>query len=296
MDGLPLLLCVLFTLGFGCSKKNGEKDVSPVANASQLQTKFNEAMAEAADRETKDGWLDVDGCDSMLFTGKYSCAALGRVTIEAAEYSASPGRFNRRPTPFCEAGAGSSTSWSRDMGKGLFAYAWCNHDLDALKRHAAYGNANFWKMGEPLGDGRVLYTPAMIGELYEVIYALGGEDNPNRLWPDAYPSGQTDYEAHLQMMSIWLRGEVDSAKKEIDLDISNGMLARVKEHADAEPNCPFYQYMRGVYDSADLSSTTDLLLGDAWGCSYFHSDNRQDDVYLAEWLFAAKLTLKKLGL
>ena len=300
---LPFFVfCIFLTFGLGCGPDHEEKPLSISPNSAALRVKFDQALAEAKDRQTQDGWLAVSECDAMLWTGKASCAVPG-VVIEAAEYLKEPGRFNRRPTPFCEKDQGSDTSWSRDMGKGLFVYAWCNKDVKALERHAAYGSNNFWKMGQPLDDGKVVYVPGMIGQLYSLIKSLGGEDNPQRVWPDVYPAGKDDYEAHLQMIDVWIRGEVAAAEHDADaipkkpdgvslLGISQTMFNRVVEHSDREPLCPFYAYMRGLYDTGDLGPVTDLLLSDQWTCSYFHSDNRQDDVHLAEWLFVARQVLK----
>ena len=288
------LLCIF--LGFSsCSDDKSQKEISPFSKKQTLENLYGAKLEQAKERATKDGWLAVQECDAMLWTGKYSCAAGSSVVIEAAEYSDQPGRFNRRPTPFCEDGKGSQTSWSRDMGMGLMVYAWCNKDLKALERHAAYGKEHYWKMGEPLNDGRVVYTPSVIGELYQVIFALGGENSASKVWPGLYPSGQTDYQAHLQMLDIWLRGEVTKKTGEAPLlDISSTMYDRVKEHADREPKCPFFQFMLGVYDTGSLQTTADLLLGDEYKCDYYHTDDRNSDEYLAEWLFAAKLTLSKL--
>lgn len=293
-------LCLFFLfLGSltACGKVHKEKDLSPTEKKAQLEQMFHVQLALAQERATADGWLDTDQCDAMLFSGKYACALVGSdkypmINIIAAEYPDQPGRFNRRPQPFCEAGAGSKTSWSRDMGKGLMAYAWCAKDLPVLERHAKYGVDNFWKMGEPTADGRVVYTPGMIGQLYELIYALGGEDNANRVWPNVYAEGLDDYEAHLQMIDIWLRGEVTRKPYDLTLDISQTMYQRVKEHSAKQPNCPFYQYMLALYETGKLERTVDLLLSTEYNCDYYHTDDRNSDVFLAEWLFAASQVLK----
>ncbi len=309
MQAFLLVTCFLFGLTLtNCGKSKDQKDVAPAPRKAELQAMFEAKLTESKARRSKDGWLATAECDAMLFTGKYSCAAGAAVglSIVAAEYPDQPGRFNRRPAPFCEAGAGSKTSWSRDMGMGLLAYGWCNKDLAVLERHASYGVSKQWKMGEPLDDGRVVYTPSVIGHLYQTIFTLGGKDNANRVWPSVYNSGLDDYQAHLQMIDIWLRGELAQRQQDADampkmqevnsfsLSVSGAMFERIKEHADREPKCPFYQYMRGVYETGNLNPTVDLLLGSDWVCEYFHDSDRNGDVYLAEWLFAADRVLKKL--
>jgi hypothetical protein len=254
---------------------------------------YEEKLAEIKALQTPDGWVGTAHCDAALWTGKLGAAHGVVINFTAAEYPGAPGRFNRRPEPFCEEGAGSATSWSRDMGMGLLAYAWKKSDLALAKRHADYGKKNYWKMGEPLSDGRVLYTPAVIGMLYQVIHALGGEDNVARSWPGVYAPGLKDYEAHLQMLGIWLRGDIAEVERSrLTLDVSDAMLDRIKEHAAREPRCPFYQYLNGTY-AGDLGPTVELLLSYDYVCEYFRTD--EHDAVASEWIFAASLTLERLG-
>lgn len=294
MAALLILLCVLAG-ATNCSKKKEEKSISASPRKAELQAVFTEKLAQSKLERSKDGWLGTADCDAILWTGKYSCAADG-VNITTAEYPDQPGRFNRRPAPFCEVDQGSKTSWSRDMGMGLFTYAWCNKNLAVLERHASYGTSKQWKMGEPLDDGRVVYTPSVIGHLYQVIFTLGGEDNANRVWPSIYSEGLTDFQAHLQVMDIWLRGELANKTTLADSSdaISSIMFDRIKEHVGREPMCPMFNLLNGVYNSGELNTTIDLLLGTTWTCTYLHTDERTSHVFLTEWLFVASQVLKKI--
>jgi len=288
-----LLLASLVLTSCGGPKK---KEIEPglPANIQRLVNKYTETLAATkASADPVDGWIEKTECDGVLWAGKYACGG-GNPVITAAEYPDAPGKFNRRPAPYCNAETGNSkTTWSRDMGMGLISYAWCKKDKAVLERHADYGTKKNWMMGEPLADGRTVYTPSIIGMLYQTIYKLGGKDSQGRVWPSVYSGGLDDYEAHLQMVDIWLRGEMDGKQTDLNLDISQTMYERVKEHSDREPTCPFYQYMRGIYDGS-LESTTDLLIGsDSPGCQYVRGG---PGAVTAEWLFVSRLTLKKFGL
>lgn len=296
-----ILLCIYAFVMSGCGRK-AEQDSNENPRANDLAAKYVAKLDDAKHKASPDGWLTPNDCDGMLWAAKYSCGG-GSVKITASEYADEPGRFNRRPLPFCGVeNKTSDTTWSRDMGMGLISAAWCRQDLDVLKRHATYGIAKNWQMGQPLADGRAVYTPSLIGILYQVIYSLHGEDSPNRAWPSIYSPGLDDYQAHLQMLDVWLRGEMaseaDKPRKPAEgealtLDISNTMYMRIKEHSDREPDCPFYQYLRGVYDGS-MDRPLDLLLAsDKPSCSYARGESL-DNVLLAEWLFSAKLVLKKL--
>jgi len=166
------------------------------------------------------GWIAPNSCDGALWSYKTAAATCpGSFNPQASEFE--PGRYGRRPPPPCWDGQdnGSPTTWSGDMGKGLFTYAWRCKRLDMAEEHAAYGEANNWVMGE--GEpgavlSRAVYRPTMVGLLYRVIHALGGEDNPKRLVPQVFSGGLTDFEAHLQMLTIALMGEMGEATGEAD--------------------------------------------------------------------------------
>lgn len=172
----------------------------------KLQTRAQEI------RDPETGWLDVDGCDAMIWSGKYAAVRYTTgVDIESAQIE--PGKWSRRPLPPCWSSdggdVGSKTTWSRDMFiAGLGPWAWRTNRLDVLQDHATYGKAHNWQMGEPVADGRTIYTPSLIGILYQMIFYMGGEDSVNRVWPSIYVKGLTDYQAHLQVMDIWVRGEI----------------------------------------------------------------------------------------
>jgi len=288
---MMLKLLIVLSL-FACGKSSKKEIVAGIpANQQRLLNKYNEKILLAKSlADPNDGWLEKSECDGMLWAGKYTCGG-GAVNIYAAEYASDAGKFNRRPAPYCgEEFGNSKTTWSRDMGMGLITYAWCNKDLMAVERHASYGTKKNWIMGEPFADGRVVYTPSIIGILYQTIYSLGGKDSQARAWPSVYTSGLKDYEAHLQMLDIWLRGEMSGSRLELNLDISQTMFERIKEHSNREPNCPFYSYMRGIYEG-NLDPVTDMLVtSDDTPCEYVRGG---PNVPLIEWLYTARLTLKK---
>lgn len=269
---------------FGCAKEETESKSDPVAvtRRSELESLYQSKLLEAlALRDPLTGWLTPTDCDGMLWTGKYAASrGVTGVSLVAAEYPNDPGKFARRPPPYCWDGGdnGSKSEWSRDMGvAGLFPWAFKTGDLTALERHADYGRANGWKMGEPTSDGRTYYTPQVKNLLFKVIEALGGSRAPSNPWPDVWSSGLTDYQAHVQVMSIWLHGETGGT--------TATMRKRLKEHAEREPENPLYRAAYG-----DLNEAADLLLDGHPTPSYVRCENPAQ-CQLSEWLFAASLVL-----
>lgn len=309
------LVCLVLA-GLACTKKVDEQEPKDNPRLSDLRNRYAAYRLEAKTlADPKTGWVMGESGDAIRFDGPAAKATGAKIV--AAEYAEASGRFCRYPGPKCPALYDAPTSWSRDAGLGLLWAMWNAKDKATLARHADYGTGHLWKMGEPLDDGRVLYTPNMIGLLYQTIYALGGKDNANRHWPSSYPAGARDFEAALQTLSILLRGEVSEtlgdplplprasilglippatgAAHEADLilDISAQMFDRLNEHHIREPGCPLYQAAWGRY-SGDLGPAVDACLAEASACEYLRcKDFRR--CYLADWLFACGLVLADFG-
>ena len=285
---------ILLTLILSCSKDKDRLDPIPAVRLPELKEAFDTKQVKALEiRDSATGWLTFSDCDAMIWAGKYACS-LGEastVNLRASEYPEQPGRFDRRPAPFCwtkELGdQGSKTTWSRDMGiAGLIPGAFCSKNLKILEDHAAFGESKQWDMGEPVADGRGVYSPGVIGILYSAIKYLGGQDNPKKNLPSLYFPGLDDYQAHLQMMDIWIKGEMKES-------ISAGMRDRIKEHYKREPECPLYSYLDGIY-SGSQEKTVELLLGsNEPKCSYLRGSEKEK-IDLSEWLFVANLTIIQL--
>ena len=295
-----IIILTIFLSSCGPKKEAKAPASNPQADALLVRYSDNLLAAKAIEHPINK-WLTPDGCDAMIWAGKYSCGG-GKPDILAAEYPGSHGKFSRRPLPACwseETGdVGSKTTWSKDMAMGgLIPHAICTKDLALLSRHRDYGDAHSWNMGEPLADGRAIYTPSLIGLIHQVIYKLGGADNVLRKTPSVYSSGLVDYQAHLQIMDIWIRGLVTGTLGLLGSEdaITKNMLARVKEHAAREPECPLYQYMNGLY-AGDLSAATNLLLAsNAPKCSYVRETGAQQGADMSEWLFVTAQVLRAYG-
>lgn len=298
-----VVLTLFFTLG--CGPRHGETSPTADSRSSDLKALYDQKQARALTlRDPGNGWLVPTDGDAMIWSAKYA-STVTDVSIEAAEYPDAPGRFNRHPPPW----AGDATTWSRDMAvAGLFPWAWLTAHRDVLERQVAYGKAHNWFMGTPLADGRTYYTPSMRGLLAKEIGGLGGDLSGDASWPSVWPAGLVDYEAHLQVMAIWLQGEVakaladpsgapqpvKTAQTDLTLDISNNMFLRLQEHASGEPKSALYAYVLGKY-TGDQNAALTLLLDPAMPTAGYVRCNEIEQCQLAEWLFVAHLLLTDLG-
>lgn len=284
---MKLLLTILLLTA--CAKVE-EVDPKPSDRLGEVQSLHFERIAEARQLQSKDGWLLPTDCDGMHWSGKAAAGGLSDFNPSAAEES---GRFYRRPKPYCwtEEGGdkGSKTTWSRDAAIiGLFPFLWRTKNLEALERHAEYGKDHNWKMGEPFADGRVVYTPQVLKILYSTIYALGGADTGYRRGPSIYPTGLDDYQAHLQMMDIWITSDIN---KSLDLGIRNPMYDRVVEHSTREPEDVFYQVMLGRF-TGDMSKAISICLNRDMPVSGYVRCHESKRCQLAQYIFSCSLVLE----
>lgn len=231
-------------------------------------------------REDKFEWV-ARGCDGMLWEGKYR-AVVGGGNLAAAERE--PGRFGRRPEP-CWDGKdiGSKTTWSRDMAVGLVLWLWRSGDFRTLERHYQFGKENHWAMGFPKTN-RVYYTPQMKSFLTRTIRALGGSNHSPYKWNALYFPGKLDYAAHLEVLQIVARSEIEGSIPKI-------ALARLKEHAKRAPRNPLYAASLVKFGGSSSDAIESCLV------PKFDTYVRCDDgnCRLIEQLFACDLILRALG-
>lgn len=316
----------VFTIAACGAANNETQEPKSDPRLGELHDRQEGRKAEALTlRDPVNGWL-VTGGDGMLWTGKYA-AVTGVEGVNLAAAELEPGRFQRDPDGEGPSANPDWSDWSRDMGTGLVAYAWRKQDRALLERHIAYGEAHkavhndipVWRMGEPVGDGRALYPPAFVGRLYQTQLALGGADNLNRLWPDFYHKGLTDFRAHLQVMNVWHRGEVAEALRKageadalpagetttddagdglthaLILDVTDDQLAVLKEHAARDPRDPLFQAVLGTY-TGDMTSALDACLApDEYAGDYVRCDGNPRGCQLAALLFACDVVERRMA-
>lgn len=285
----------VLALAIGCSKTVTSKPPSPSTDKEKLSALYASKLKEAESlRDPETGWLARFDCDGMIWAARYAASdGVSGVNILAAEYPDAPGKFSRRPFPACWIpGApdpqGSATTWSRDMAiAGLLPWIWETKSLAVLQRHADYVHSHKWWAGEPVADGRAYYSPSMIGVIYKEIAALGGPADPLALWPQIWPSGLVDYQAHLQASAIWLQGEIEGGS------VSQVMIDRMREHVDEAPADPWYSYIMGKY-TGDQTTTIALLLDPTMPMGHYVRCNSMAECRLAQWLWTASHMLRDL--
>jgi len=261
-----------------CSSPKNKQVDSSKDRLAELQENQNFLINEMMKiSDSKNTWLVDKSCDSMMWSALAGTSLKGYFDYSLAEED---GKFYRTQYKNCYP-EDSKSSWSRDMSLALLIYLYSQKDLAAVERHIEYGENNGWIMGEGV-KSRTYYTPALISLWYKVAKTLG-HDYRKFIIPNVYTKGLIDYQAHLQMLDIYLNGELDGA-------ISDGMLSRVREHSSRLPSSNFYDAIRSKY-LGDFSRvigrciSDEHLVGD-----YVRCDNEPCE--LAEQIFACGIITK----
>ncbi len=249
MRMLVLLLLFLSSCGRHDSQDVDSNDLSLLTDI------VNVYKLQANQVETVEGWIQPEDCDSALFNGLASMA-LPNINLKAAQVAA--GQWHRRPAVLGNCYPNESKSEiSRDMMVGIIWSIWRRRDLQAADDLLQYGRSNLWRMGE----GQVQDTqevPNFMRLLAEVIYQLGGSNYAERsLAPSLEVAGGTDYQRHLQVMFIALKGEVYGSLSEHDVSV-------LKHHVDEQAWNPLFYSVYHKYKDGDLSQLSSLLSPTLW--------------------------------
>jgi hypothetical protein len=248
-------ICLLaFSLGCGAPKAHIEPVVSSDLRdaLSAKAALYRSALSSVQDT---DGFVDFDRCDSLLHSGLIGAVVPG-VNLEAAR--AESGQWFRRPLSYdeCFATGASRSTISRDMLLGVMWWAWKNGRLDVLEDLRNYGQDHDWIMGEADSPatvlGRAYLTPGFRGLLCRTIVKMGGSSHGDCLVPQVY-GPVDDFEAHLQVLTILLEGEVSGG-------VSASAVEALQRHVLRQPQNPLFAAALSRFGSAHYANTAASLL------------------------------------
>ncbi len=275
----------LIALAFvACSPSNHPSDPKPDDLVAKMRTKQAATTVELAGAtDPVTGWALARDCDQTLWAGEIRAAGAA-IDLNLAEYAA--GEIHRRPAALGECyPASSATSVSNDMILGYMVGRFAAHDLAALNRLAAYGEAHQWTMGVPSSEQRVHLSPTGAGLLGRAIEAMGGGKKPYGIVPDTCLWVAEDYEEHIQVLGIYFDGEVSGGVTDI-------CLLRLKDLARERPADALFQAVAGIY-TGDEGAALALLTADTYQCpSYVRGADSYCAVHRA---FAGKIALTRFG-
>lgn len=250
---MRLLFLLLLLSACGAHHKSASSD-APQPGLKDLQDKSDKYLSIVSQEQDQYGFILSQQCDSLLFTSLLAAARPG-LHIEVTAAQDSSGQWYRRADHGCGPKFGNSRSTiSRDMFIGLFWYFWRTKDLDGASGLMLQLQANNYQALGEGSPGELLLTPAMVQTLAELIFKLGGPDySAERKLPAIFDGSQTDYEAHLTVWHILLRGEIFGG-------LSEGSIQILAAQAIRQPKNPFFQAAYHRYLDGDYSTVIKLLM------------------------------------
>lgn len=247
----------------GCSTNSGNASKSDRLDELQDKQATYIILSEAQ----SDGFIKVDGCDSLFHTGIWMAGGGGDYN-DFTNAQDDDGRWWRTPDRVClknklwniahekeiEEGKekyrtpDSHSSCSRDQIMAVLLAALSRRDLDLMGLTVDYFEKNKWKCGEHDGSlkgiNRVSMNPAFKALILQVYNHLGGEYSVAQEIPQVYLPNR-GYQAHLQALKILIRGitrgklnkiELNTIKSMADKDQRNALFLAIRDKYDAEKN------------------------------------------------------------
>jgi hypothetical protein len=248
-------LLLLLSLCFVSCGRTTEKKISFSDKREEIKAKYELYMSLQPTVEDQLGWILVKDCDALLFTSLNTVSGRRPNLLAARDEN---GQWFRRPLVYesCYP-KNSASSISRDMFVGLMYAVWRTKQLGVALDLYDFGESNNWVMGK--GDpSRTLFSPSLQSTLAEMIYRMGGQDKViARNLPQIWVPGLTDYQLHLALLHIALRGELYGF-------VSAPMREVISEAAGRETNNALAALLYAKYISGDLDHAADLLLNQGW--------------------------------
>lgn len=206
-----------------------------------------------------------DKCDSLGFTAL--CKAAGGCPDADLYSSEDNGRWYRSPEKDCFDKGESRSDFSKDMALMLFIQIYRNNDLLALVRFKNYVEENRYILGRPTntaeGISRVIMSPGLISTMERLYKHLSDSwsGTPIPAENQALPVINRGFLAHLDVLKIWLDGELTGATD----DVADFVL---RSQVERQPKNAIFQAAYHAYRDGDQSKTVEILLDE----SLFPSD------------------------
>jgi hypothetical protein len=247
----------MFLMLFVSCKKSERKDQVSISDdlREKVKAKRNLYLSLQHEALNEHGYAHKK-CDSIGFTAL--CKASQGCKDANLYASEDNGRWYRSPEKDCFDKGESKSDISKDMALMLFIAFYETKDLDALHRFRSYAEANNYIMGRPSdnaeGISRVLMTPGLILTMQRLDKKLSGLEVPAD--PDdsdrALPVINKGFQAHLDILSIWLNGELTGKVSSSDQFV-------LRSQVERQPRNALFQAVYHLYEDGDQTKAFEIL-------------------------------------
>lgn len=277
--GLAILPGLLFLSS--CKRQNKAVQADDATVPQELIERGN-FYCEASRPEYEEKKYVHSKCDGAGFTSLYSTRC-GMVDLSVFEDS-STGKPYRSPSHDCFSTGSSKSEYSRDMLLMRMVAGWVHKDLTWLNRFISYAEKNNWVMCDAIDDaariGRCMVSPNLISLLFDMQTRLEGKALLTKSEPDVnYPEFKMlsldaqiqylkvtkedensqdavdlryDFEAHLDVLRIWLEGQVYGG-------ITDAQKKRLIGYAEREQRNALFLAVAALYGHGSMLRVWELL-------------------------------------
>jgi len=253
MKVLLLLMSIYMIMGCYYIIRDGdEKESTPINPTITEQKELYCKLSRPA--YDKNGYVH-SRCDGSGFTSLYS---LGCPDVDLYIFDDN-GKLYRSPNHDCFVNGksnGAKAESSRDMYLMRMIAAHEHGDLDFMERMIEFGEESHWIMCDgvdKIAQTRCIMSYDLIKLSYAIRDKLRGESvalDENEAFT-AIPLN-TGYQAHLEVIKLWLKGRVYGAVTKYELN-------RLKRYAQREDKNALFNAIFHRYSDGDMSKAIELI-------------------------------------
>jgi hypothetical protein len=255
-------LAVSLTL-VACGKKDNEPKPSVLSDGyAELKAKADRYCALAYPSYQNLGYVHSK-CDGSGFTSLHSVACNAVTPIDLTVFSDAKGKLFRDPKHECFKTGESSAESSKDMVLMRMIAAYVHRDLEWVNSFMSFATANNYVICNAKDEvtklSRCVLSPALISLLKGMQKSMGNEnpgdpfEDSERIPAELVPLSK-GYQAHLEVLRIWLSGHVHGGVTDYQKEI-------LKLQSRREPENVLFKAAYATYDDGDMTGAIDKLLG-----------------------------------
>ena len=269
---IPLAICLAASLA--CGKKDNEPKPSVLTSEyAELKAKADLYCELSYPSYQELGYVHSK-CDGSGFTSLHAVACNAVTPIDLSVFSDAKGKLYRDPKHECFETGESASESSKDMALMRMVAAYVQNDKAWVDSFHAFASSKNWVICDAKDEAtrisRCVLSPALISLLKAIHKANKGEDPGQPFTEPTEVHGILDsvipltkgYQAHLEVLKIWLSGHVYGGLTDYQLKI-------LELQADREPENALFQAAYATYNDGNMSSVIDQLKGMT---SYFPDD------------------------
>lgn len=258
---IPLAICLAVSLA--CGKKDNEPKPSVLTSGyAEIKAKADLYCELSYPSYQQLGYVHSK-CDGSGFTSLHSVACNAVTPIDLTVFSDAKGKLFRDPKHECFKTGESAAESSKDMVLMRMIAAYVHQDHEWVSRFMTFATANNYVICDAKDDAtklsRCVLSPALISLLKSMQKKMGGEspgepfEASERIPIDLIPLTK-GYQAHLEVLRIWLSGHVHGGITDYQKEI-------LKRQSKREPDNALFKAVYATYDDGDMSNVIDKLKG-----------------------------------